>query len=161
MDKYLIKSQEIAEMAGTGKTHFINPNAKRLNKSLGDVAGLTGFGFHIIEVEPGYETTEHHLHHYEDECVFVLSGTATAMIGDDEFSISAGDFLGYRKGGLAHSIRNTGTDILRCIVVGERLPHDVCDYPRQHQRLFRNQGMKWALVNLANLEELDGKIGKK
>ncbi len=72
MNKYLIKSQEIAEMAGTSKTHFINPGAKRLNKSLGDAAGLTGLGFHIIDVEPGDETTEHHLHHYEDERVFIL-----------------------------------------------------------------------------------------
>ncbi|MGS0974973.1 hypothetical protein [Burkholderia glumae] len=78
MDKYLIKREEIAEMEGTRKTHFMNPNAKRVNKSLGDAAGLTGFGFHIIEVEPGHATTEHHLHHHEDECLFVLSGLAPA-----------------------------------------------------------------------------------
>jgi uncharacterized cupin superfamily protein len=161
MNQYLIKSQAIAEMPGTSKTHFINPNARRLNKSLGDATGLTGFGFHIIEVEPGHETTEHHLHYQEDECVFVLSGTATAIIGDEEFAIFPGDFIGYRKGGLAHSIKNTGTDILRCIVVGERLPHDVCDYPRQNKRIFRNPGMKWCLADLADIEELGGSIGKK
>jgi mannose-6-phosphate isomerase-like protein (cupin superfamily) len=27
------------------------------------------------------ETTEHHCHHHEDECVFVLSGAATAFRG--------------------------------------------------------------------------------
>jgi uncharacterized cupin superfamily protein len=161
MSTYLITSQEIAEMEGTGKTHFKNPNAKRINKSLGDVAGLTGFGFHIIEVEPGHETTEHHLHHHEDECVFVLSGTATAVIGDEEFALRQGDFIGYRKGGLPHSIRNTGPETLRCIVVGERLPHDVCDYPRQNKRMFRNPGMPWNLVDLSEIEELGGSIGKK
>lgn len=161
MSAYLIKSQEIAEMEGIRKTHFRNPNAKRINKSLGDAAGLTGFGFHIIEVEPGHETTEHHLHHHEDECVFVLSGTATAVIGDEEFAIGQGDFIGYRKGGLPHSIRNTGSEILRCIVVGERLPHDVCDYPRQNKRMFRNPGMPWNLVVLSEIEELGGSIGKK
>ncbi|MEA3122793.1 MAG: hypothetical protein QOH33_2383, partial [Paraburkholderia sp.] len=31
MSTYLIKSQEIAEMEGTSKTHFRNPNAKRIN----------------------------------------------------------------------------------------------------------------------------------
>ena len=161
MSTYLITSQEIAEMEGTRKTHFSNPNAKRINKSLGDAAGLTGFGFHIIEVEPGHETTEHHLHHHEDECVFVLSGTATAVIGVEEFALGQGDFIGYRKGGLPHSIRNTGSEILRCIVVGERLPHDVCDYPRQNKRMFRNSGMPWNLVDLSAIEELGGSVGKK
>lgn len=142
MDTYLIKREEIAKMEGARKTHFRNPNAKRINKSLGDAAGLTGFGFHIIEVEPGHETTEHHLHYHEDGCIFVLSGTATAVIGDDEFAIGEGDFIGYRKRVLPHSIRNTGSETLRCIVVGERLPHDVCDYPRQNKRIFRNLGMQ-------------------
>jgi uncharacterized cupin superfamily protein len=87
MSTYLITSQEVAEMEGARKTRFRNPNAKRINKSLGDVAGMIGFGYHIIEVEPGHETTEHRLHHHEDECVFVLSGTATAVIGDEEFSL--------------------------------------------------------------------------
>ncbi len=83
------------------------------------------------------------------------------MIGDEEFAVGPGDFIGYRKGGLAHSIRNTGTDILRCIVAGERLPHDVCDYPRQNKRMFRNPGMKWGVVKLDDVEELGGNVGKK
>ncbi|WP_233861967.1 cupin domain-containing protein [Paraburkholderia adhaesiva] len=161
MSLYLIKSQDIAEMEGTRKTHFINPNAKRINKSLGEATGLTGFGFHLIEVEPGDETTEHHFHHHEDECVFVLSGTATAVIGDDEYPIGQGDFIGYRKGGLPHSIRNTGSETLRCIVVGERRAHDVCDYPRQNKRLYRNSDMPRNLVNWSDIEEPGGGVGKK
>ncbi|MEM6578274.1 MAG: cupin domain-containing protein, partial [Pseudomonadota bacterium] len=84
-DTYLITAEEIAAMDGLAKVHFLNPNAKRINKSLGDATGLTGLGFHIIEVAPGDETTEYHVHHFEDECIFVLSGTATAEIGDETF----------------------------------------------------------------------------
>ncbi|MGS0974975.1 cupin domain-containing protein [Burkholderia glumae] len=90
-----------------------------------------------------------------------MSGAATAVIGDEEFAIGQGDFVGYRKGGLPHSIRNTGSETLRCIVVGERLPHDVCDYPRQNKRMFRNPGMPWNLVHLSEIEELGGGVGKK
>lgn len=158
---YLITKAQIDTMEGTEKTHFLNPNAKRLNKSLGDLTGLTGFGFHIIEVQPGHETTEHHVHHFEDECVYVLSGTATAIIGEEEVVIGAGDFLGYRKGGLAHSIRNTGDDVLRCIVVGDRLAHDVGDYTRQGKRIFRNAGQPWQLVDHAQIEDIGGTAGKK
>jgi uncharacterized cupin superfamily protein len=159
--RYLISGGEIAGMDGLNKTHFLNPNAQRINKSLGDLAGLTGFGFHLIEVEPGFETTEHHCHHHEDECVYVLEGSATAFIGDDAVEIGAGDFIGYRKGGLPHSIKNTGTETLRCIVVGERLAHDVGDYPRLGKRIYRNQGMAWNLVDHDQISEVGGNAGKK
>ena len=153
---YLVKAAEIAAMEGLAKTHFLNPNARRINKSLGDLTGLTGLGFHLIEVEPGCETTEHHLHHHEDECVYVLDGTATAVIGAEEHAIGPGDFIGYRKGGLAHSIRNTGDTVLRCLVAGQRLAHDVGDYPRQGLRLYRNPGMPWNLVDHAAISEPQG-----
>ena len=146
-DIYLITAEDIAEMEGLSKTHFLNPNAVRVNKSLGDMAGLTGFGFHIIDVAPGRATTEYHVHYHEDECVFILAGRAIAIIGDDEFDISPGDFIGYRKGGLAHTIVNTGTTTLRLIVVGERLSHDVADYPHRGKRIFRQQGLPANLVD--------------
>lgn len=151
-ETYILTAEAISDMEGRAKTHFLNPNAKRINKSLGDAVGLTGFGFHLIEVEPGHDTTEYHFHHYEDECVYVLSGAATALIGDMEYAIKAGDFIGYRKGGQAHSIRNTGDDMFRCLVVGERLAHDVCDYPNQKKRLFRNQGLIWDLADQDDLK---------
>lgn len=159
--RYLVTREEIEAMEGLHKTHFLNPNAKRINKSLGDITGLSGFGFHMIEVQPGHDTTEHHLHHYEDECLYVLAGRGTAYIGDDQIEVNAGDFLGYRKGGLAHSITNSGDSPLRCIVVGERLPHDVADYPRLRKRLYRNSGMTWELVKFDAIERPDASAGKK
>ncbi|MEZ5825801.1 MAG: cupin domain-containing protein [Geminicoccaceae bacterium] len=139
-------------MEGLRKAHFLNGDAVRVNKSLGDLTGLSGIGFHIIEVEPGHVTTEYHVHHFEDECVYILSGTGTAEIGEEEHAVKAGDFLGYRKGGLAHAIRNTGSETLRCIVAGERLAHDVGDYPRLKKRIFRNAGMEWNLVDHEAIE---------
>lgn len=152
-ERYVVTREEIADMEGLRKAHFLNPGAVRVNKSLGDLTGLTGLGFHIIEVEPGHLTTEHHLHHFEDECVYILEGEATAHVGDEAVPVKAGDFLGYRKGGLAHSIENTGSVTLRCIVVGERLPHDVGDYPRLAKRIYRNAGMKWNLVDHDAIKE--------
>jgi len=152
-DRYLIRNDEIETMEGLEKTHFLNPKAQRVNKSLGDLTGLTGFGIHLIEVEPGFETTEHHVHHFEDECLYILSGDATATIGDEEFSVSAGDFIGYRKGGLAHSLKNTGSQTLRCLVVGERLSNDVGDYPRLKKRIYRNAGLPWNLVDHDAIQE--------
>lgn len=153
MDKYLLTKEEINAYEGVAKTHFLNETAKRINKSLGDLTGLSGFGFHVIEVDPGYESTELHRHHYEDECAYILEGEAEATIGEATFRVKAGDFLGYRAGGEAHQLRNTGQSVLRCIVVGQRLAHDVADYPRKRRRLYRNKGMQWNLVDIASIQE--------
>lgn len=153
MSRYLISKEEIAALEGLEKTHFLNENAKRTNKSLGDLTGLEQIGFHIIEVEPGRESTEFHRHYSEEECVYILEGIGEARIGDDLFNVGAGDFIGYRAGGLAHSLLNNGTSVLRCIVVGQRLPQDVADYPRLEKRLYRDKSLGWNLVDHENIEE--------
>lgn len=158
-DRYLIPAAEIAATQGLAKTHFLNPNAQRINKSLGDATGLSGIGVHLIEVEPGFETTEYHVHHFEDECVYVLAGTASATLGDTEHPIGPGDFIGYRKGGLAHTIVNTGTETLRLLVIGERLAHDVGDYPRQGKRIWRQGTLEADVVAHHHIE--NPKVGAK
>ncbi|WP_299646899.1 cupin domain-containing protein [uncultured Jannaschia sp.] len=147
-----LSADAIAAMAGLAKTHFLNGRARRVNKSLGDATGLKGIGVHLVEIAPGDLSTEHHVHHFEDECVYVLEGRGTAHVGEATTEIGPGDFLGHPKGGLAHSIENTGTDPLRCLVIGERRAHDVGDYPRLGKRVYRNAGLPWNLVDLADVE---------
>ncbi len=158
-EKYILKKHEIEGMEGTHKVHFLNDNAVRTNKSLGDLTGLKALGFHIIEVPPGRESTEFHRHHHEEECTYVLSGTGQVRIGEDVSDISAGDFIGYRAGGKAHTMINTGSETLKCIVVGQRLAHDVGEYPDLGKRLFRNAGMAWEMVDMDQISHPQG--GKK
>ncbi|NER37555.1 MAG: cupin domain-containing protein [Oscillatoria sp. SIO1A7] len=159
MEGYILRKNEIEELEGFKKTHFLNPNARRVNKSLGDLTGLTGLGFHLIEVEPGFESTEYHVHYFEDECVYILEGEATVTIGEEKFKVFEGDFIGYRAGGKAHTMYNDGQTVLKCIVVGQRLPHDVGDYPHLKKRIYRNQGMEWDLVDTEAIAH--PKAGKK
>jgi uncharacterized cupin superfamily protein len=44
-------------------------------------------------------------------------------------------------------------------VVGERLDHDVADYPNLNKRLYRNTGQPWELVDINNVSNPDA--GKK
>ena len=153
MEKYILTKTEIESFEGIEKTHFLNDNARRRNKSLGDLTGLNAIGFHIIEIQPGRESTELHVHYHEEECVYILEGQAEATIGTETHAVGPGDFIGYRAGGEPHGLKNTGDEILKCIVVGQRLNHDVADYPRLNKRIFRNQGLKWSLVDLQEIEE--------
>ena len=161
MDKetYIVTKAEIDAMSGTAKTHFLNPNAQRINKSLGDRTGITDFGFHLIEVPSGKESTEYHVHSHEDECVYVLSGQGEVLIGEAWTPVSAGDFIGYRAGGQAHTMKNTGSSVLKCIVVGTRSPYDVGDYPHQKKRLYRRAGQPADLVDYENIQHPT--VGKK
>lgn len=156
MTKCILTKADIEAEEGLSKSHFLNEDALRVNKSLGDLTGITGFGIHLIEVPLGKESTEYHMHYYEDECTYILSGTATVVIGDVRTEVAAGDFIAYPKGGEAHTMINTGEEVLRCLVVGERLAHDIGDYPNKGKRIYRNQGMPWNLVDIDSIDTPKG-----
>ncbi|MGG7567179.1 cupin domain-containing protein [Rhodovulum sp. DZ06] len=160
-ETYHLAAAQIAAMEGTHKVHFLNDQAVRTNKSLGDMTGLKAIGVHMVEVEPGRLSTELHVHHHEEEAVYILSGTGTAVIGEEERPVGPGDFIGYRAGGLAHTIRATGDAPLRMLVVGQRLAQDVADYPKLGKRLFRQQGTGWNMVDHADIVVPGGSAGKK
>lgn len=158
MTNRILRRADIEAMAGLSKTHFLNPKAVRINKSLGDHTGMQGLGFHIIEVQPGHETTEYHVHYFEDECVYILSGEATLTLDGEEHRVHAGDFIGHPAGTEAHSMKNTGSETLVCIVAGQRLTHDVADYPRLGKRIFRYDGHN----DLVGKDDIDAvKMGRK
>jgi len=137
-----VSAEKISSMAGEQRVHFVNPAAKRWNKSLGDVAGLKNLGVHIMTVAPGDRSSEYHCHKYEDEAIYVLSGCGTAVIGDESHKIAPGDFIGFPGDGPAHETINDGTEPLVCLVIGQRLAQDVVDYPRAGKRLYRNSGQR-------------------
>jgi uncharacterized cupin superfamily protein len=147
---YVLTRAQIEAMEGTAKVHFLNEGARRTNKSLGDATGLTGLGVHHVEIPVGADSSEYHVHQFEDECVYVLEGRAIAMLGGEEFELGPGDFVGLPAGGPAHAFHNPGPDPLRCLVVGQRLAHDVGDYPRLGKRLYRNGGA-WNLVDHSDI----------
>lgn len=116
--KLLLTAKDIEEMEGEQKIHFLNPNAIRINKSLGDVVGLKNLGIHIIYVEPGKDTTEYHKHFHEEECIYVLSGSGQLVIENESYNFRQGDFVGFPANTASHSLANTGQKTLVCLVIG-------------------------------------------
>jgi len=147
--KQLVTRTQIAKMPGEEKTHFLNASAKRVNKSLGDLVGMDRLGFHLMVLPVGAVASEFHRHLCEEECIYILEGTGMARIGLDMFPVEAGDFIGYPAGGEAHDLRNTGSSLMTCIVVGLRLDFDVADYPEHNKRLYRYAGHSCDIVDIA------------
>jgi quercetin dioxygenase-like cupin family protein len=91
--------------------HSLNERAVRLKRSLSDMTGLSQFGFHLITLQPGSESTEYHRHLYEEECIYILSGNGEATIDDQVHEVGQGDFMGFARGGAAHTFRILGTPL--------------------------------------------------
>ena len=147
-----LSAAKIAAMEGIRRVHNLNPAAIRINKSLGDKAGMRNIGIHLITIAPGDKSTEFHSHKYEEEAIYVLSGRGTGRIGETEHKIGPGDFMGFPGGGEAHETINDGTEPLVCLVIGQRLAQDVVDYPRKGKRLYRNSGQR-DMVDIAQIEK--------
>jgi uncharacterized cupin superfamily protein len=147
-----LSAEKIAMMEAVRRVHTLNPSAIRIDKSLGDEAGLKNIGIHLISIAPGDKSTEFHSHKYEEEAIYVLSGAGTEIMGETTQKIGPGDFIGFPGGGLAHETINDGTEPLVCLVIGQRLPQDVVDYPRKGKRMYRNSGQR-DMVEYANIEK--------
>jgi uncharacterized cupin superfamily protein len=145
-----LSADAISKLEAVCKPHYLSPDAVRLTRSLGDAAGLTRIGVHLVEVPPGKRSTEFHAHHYEEECIYVLSGRGMATVGPDSHRIGPGDFVACPTNGVAHALLNDGTEPLVCLVIGQRLEHEIVDYPRLGKRLYRHGG-DWDLVEVAKI----------
>ena len=147
-----LSADAIAKIEGVRRVHALNSAAIRIDKSIGDEAGLKNIGIHLITIAPGDKSTEFHLHKYEDEALYVLSGHGTEIMGDMKQRIGPGDFIGFPADGVAHETVNDGTEPLVCLVIGQRLAQDVVDYPRKGKRLYRNSGQR-DMVDIAQIDK--------
>jgi len=151
--RLIIKAREIEGMAWERRVHFLNPNADRLRKSLGDAVGMRHMGGHLDQVDPGRESTEYHKHYHEEECLYILSGRSRLTLGGETFPVAAGDFVGFPAADSpAHGLFDDGTEPLVYLVMGERREHDVADYPKRGKRLYRHSG-QWDMVDMEALED--------
>jgi uncharacterized cupin superfamily protein len=147
-----LSAEKIAALEGVRRIHTLNPAAIRMDKSLGDEVGLKNIGIHLITIAPGDKSTEFHTHKYEEEAIYVLSGQGTEVIGETKQKIGPGDFIGFPAGGDAHETINDGKEPLVCLVIGQRLPQDVVDYPQKGKRLYRNSGQR-DMVDYGNIDK--------
>lgn len=134
---HLFKASEIQAMPETIFVHRLNSNAVRHTKSLSNALSMKHLGIHIVRVEPGKESTQFHFHHQEEEFIYIISGKGIAEIGEAEFEVEVGDFMGFTAPSLPHCLRNPFNIDLIYLVGGERLNFDICDYPKLKKRQFR------------------------
>ncbi|MGP4712806.1 MULTISPECIES: cupin domain-containing protein [unclassified Psychrobacter] len=147
---YILTKYDIDAIPETRHVHQFNDNAIRHTVSLSDIVGLNTFGLHLVRVEPGDETTQHHYHEESDEFIYVLEGELTLRYGDETYPLSAGDFVGFPAHGAAHSMRNDSDSDATYLMGGSRPPIDITNYPDIKRRMYKIHGEK-EFVDLIDL----------
>ena len=127
-----------------GQQHQHNDNAIRHAIDLGGATGLTTLGVRLVRVTQGHDSTEYHRHLNDEEFVYILSGRGVARVGESQFEIHAGDYLGYRKNGPAHCLSNPYEEDLVYLMAGTRSDVDICEYPDLQIRQVRVDGVRYA-----------------
>ena len=94
-------------------------------RALSDVGGLAKLGVGTLELPAGCNTKPAHYHTLEEEHLYVLEGTATLYLGDSTYSLLPGTYVCFPAGQtLPHYIDNHSGDVLRYLMIGERIDDD-------------------------------------
>jgi uncharacterized cupin superfamily protein len=135
-DKFVVRSEEAAERASRF-SHPWNSNSELYGTRLSSLVGLSRVGVSRVSVPPGKESFVYHSHQREEEWIYVLSGRGIAEIGDEEFEVGVGDFMGFPAPQVGHHLRNPYEEDLVYLVGGEALDVDIADFPRLGKRMVR------------------------
>jgi len=89
-----------------------NPDSQVTGTRLSDLGGLKRTGASLVRIVPGKESFAYHLHHREEEWLYILSGKGIAEVNGEEHEVKAGDFLAFPTPSVAHHLRNTFDTVL-------------------------------------------------
>jgi uncharacterized cupin superfamily protein len=137
----LLRAADIQAIPENARVHALDPEAVRHTRSLGDAVGLSTLGVHLVRLTQGRRSSVLHFHHHDEEWIYVLSGHGVAEIGENRLDVGEGDFMGFVAGSAPHNLFNPYVEDLVYLVGGNRLPYDVCDYPRIRMRRYRTNGV--------------------
>ena len=142
---HLLSAADIAQIAEREVQHQFNDNAVRHTRTLSKSTGLERIGIHIVRIEQGHDSTTHHYHDADEEFIYILSGRGVARIGDEEYPVGAGDFMGFPAPSPAHSLYNPHAEDLVYLMGGERWATDLVHYPDIRRTLIKSHGRRtWA-----------------
>ena len=106
-------------------THF-GSRYRRLTKA----GGGSHVGVAIEELPARKQSCPFHYHLLEEEHILALEGTAQLRLGDERYTLRAGDYVCFPAGQTeGHCLVNDGDAPFRFLIIGENNRNDVCVYP--------------------------------
>jgi uncharacterized cupin superfamily protein len=133
--QFLWKAAELAAR-NVAVTQRLNPDSYLFRTGLSRLAGLRRARVSLGRLPPGKDSFAYHAHLIEEEWVYVLSGTGIAEIAGQTHEVGPGDFMAFPPPGVAHLLKNRGSEDLVYLMGGEALPLDLVDYPTLGKRFL-------------------------
>lgn len=100
---------------GEGKT-FSGRSGYTLATLAGADATRGAYAFQEMTVQPGFPGPVPHIHHNEDEAIYVLEGEITLRVGDQLITAPAGTFVLMPRD-VVHTFSNPSTEPTRVLVI--------------------------------------------
>jgi uncharacterized cupin superfamily protein len=153
--KHIQRSGQIDWSKVRRRRHPFNPASEMRTVPLGDPAGMTQLGVHMICIPPGKESFIPHAHTVSEEFVFIVEGRGEMVLDGVAHSVGPGDFVGFPIDGVVHSLKSKGPGDLVYLTAGRRDPLEIADMPTIGKTtVFRNG--KTELFDVDGAERLTG-----
>lgn len=91
---HILRSADIKAAESTF-SHPWNPKSEITGTHMSDKAGLSRTGVSLARIRPGKESFVYHLHHREEEWLYVFSGRNVARIDGSDYEMVPGDFVAF------------------------------------------------------------------
>ncbi len=150
---HLLRRDEIVRGEDTF-SHPWNPNSEITGTHLSGRAGLERAGVSLVRLAPGKESFAYHLHHREEEWIYILSGTGIARVDDREYEMVAGDFIAFPTPSVPHLMANPYAEDLVYLMGGEHRQFEIADFPTLDRRMVR-RGSEIEIYNLSDGRPFD------
>ena len=131
-----------AETIRSGEETFSHPwneQSEIIGTHMSGLAGLSRTGVSLVRIPPGKESFAYHMHHREEEWIYILSGRGVAKIDGTDYEMGPGDFVAFPTPSVAHNMGNPFEADLVYLMGGEHLDHEIADFPELGKRMIRSE----------------------
>ena len=133
---HLLRSSQIKGKESTF-SHPWTPKSELTGTHMSGLAGLERTGVSFVRIAPGKESFAYHLHHREEEWVYVVAGRGLAIIDGEEYEMGPGDFVAFPTPSVPHQMTNPTEEDLVYLMGGESKDYEIADFPTLDKRMIR------------------------
>ena len=98
-------------------------------KSLTHATQGEKLGCSLFRVPPGKAAFPAHLHHANEEAIYILAGEGTLRLGTQRHPVGPGDYIALPPGRVDHQLLNSGAEPLEYLCFSTMIQPEVVEYP--------------------------------